>query len=115
MDVGIEVANLNPVKVEKAGEERMRGEAKSPLEERLEHHGLVSFGDGEFLTCHRLSPSPRLARQHTMPDEDLQLLLQGAQCRPLQVAGWRGRLPGALLLPLPLLTCGARLGCHCPS
>lgn len=76
--IGIEVAKLNPVEVEKAMEKRMREEDESPLEERLEYHGLIGFGGREFLTCRQPPSDHCLIQQHTIPEEALKFLLRGA-------------------------------------
>lgn len=50
--VGIEMAKLNLVEVEETAKKGMCGEAKPPLEERLQHNSLIGLRGGEFLTCH---------------------------------------------------------------
>lgn len=74
--IGIKMAKLNPVRVEKATEKRMHGDAESLLEERLEYHGLVGFGGGEFPTCRRPPSGHCLIQQHIIPDKAFQLLLR---------------------------------------
>lgn len=77
--VGIEMEKLNPVEIKKAVKESMRGEAESPLKERLKHHDLAGLEGREFLTYHQPPSRSRLVQQHVIPDEALQPLPGGAR------------------------------------
>src|SRR6266540_2679522 len=80
--VGVQMYQLDSIKVKKTPEELVGGQRKSSVKERLEDHQLTSVGGGEELPISGAPPDEKLLWKHLIVDHPKKVLLHHCGLHP---------------------------------